>query len=457
MDNNDVKTAKSEKTSKEKRKRAGFSEERKKLIQRVVVGSLIALGLVYAIFLFVTTNFMGNNNYVTEVAEKAVVSNTIKTTAFIVRDEVPIENTSHGTLVYSVSNGDRVRKDSPVATAYQSEQDAINIQKIEDIDSKIAYLESLSDSNTSVNVGVDSVNEQLDEQMISMLDSINKDNFSALEKNESDLLSLIYRKQIITGENGSFEDIIKKLTEEKNQLKQSTSSSLGAVNSPSAGYFVHNLDGYENAFSVDDLDRITYDDFKNVEPKSVEDTDYVGKVIESVSWYIVCPITKDDQTMLSHNNGDIYVNIPMASSEDMRAKIVYTNENDDDDHIMLVLSCNDMNSSLCEIRNESVDIKVNSYEGLKISKKALHDDVCTRTTYDENGNESVVEEKAQGVYVEFGNELKFKPVYLIYSDEDYVICNENPTGDMIYDQSTVALYDKVVVEGSDLYDGKLLN
>ena len=446
-----------EKKPKTKKQRKGLSEKSKKLIQRIFVGTIITIALVYAIFLFVTTNFMGNNNYVTEMVEKTTVSNTIKTTAFIVRDEEVIENTTNGTLVYSVNNGDRVRKNGVIATSYNSEQDAINMQKISDIDDKINYLKTLSDSNTSVNVGVDTVNGQLNTQLMLLLDSINKANFSTISNTESDLLSLIYRKQIITGEQGSFKDIINSLESQKSTLESNTSNALGTVTSPSAGYFVHNLDGYENSFDVENLDRITYEDFESIQHQEVDNDKYVGKVIKSVNWYIVCPITRDDQTLLSHNNGDIYIRLPFASSEEMRAKIAYTNESDNSDTIMLVLYCNYMNSSISEIRNESVDIMVSSYEGLKVPKKALHDDYCTKTVYDENDQEHVTKEKAQGVYVEYGNELKFKPVYLIYSGDDYVICNENPLGDYTYDQKTIALYDKVVVEGSDLYNGKLLN
>ena len=458
----DAEKEESEKKKKKKKKvrkeRKRISPEKIALGKRIITGVLIGLALVYAIFLFVTTNFMGNNNYMTEMVSKTMVSNTIKTSAFIARDEAVLENTTNGILVYTKNNGDRVRKDGVIATAYQNEQDAINQQKVQEIDEKIAYLQSLSDASTSVNIGVDTVNAQLTSRFVNLLDSINKRNLTGISTVESDLMSLIYRKQIVTGEQGSFQDMINSLEGQKNKLESSTTSSLGEVVSGYAGYFVHNLDGYENIFPISDLDRITYDDFKNIKPKEVDNDKYVGKIIKSVNWYIICPISKDDQILLSHNNGDIYVNLPYASSEMMQAKIVYTNENEEDeDHIMLVLSCNYMNSSISEIRNESVDIVVNSYEGLKIPKKALHDDYCTRTTYNEDGTSSSVKERTQGVYVEYGNELKFKPVYIIYSDDDYVICDENPSSEHAYDRKTVSLYDKVVVEGSDLFDGKLLD
>ena len=124
---------------------------------------------------------------------------------------------------------------------------------------------------------------------------------------------------------------------------------------------------------------------------------------------------------------------------------------------IVVLECNYMSPALSHIRNESVDIELNTYEGLKVSKKALHDDYVTKITFDENGNKITEEVKVQGVYVKYGRQLIFKQVFILYSDEDYVICSDKPDNETLITGYTLELYDEVVVEGDDLYNGKLID
>lgn len=429
----------------------------KSFATRLIIGILIGIGLMYVVFVFITTNFMGNENYVTEIAMHTSASDTIKSNAFIIRDEEIIPKDTDGTLVFSVNNGDKVVADGTIATIYNSEEDAINSQKLIEINEKIAFLESMNDANTSVNVGVDTVNNQVNEKLVNFIGYINKGNFNNISKVDDDLISLIYRKQIIFGEQGSYKSIINSLNKEKDELLSKSKDPTGEIKSKNAGYFVSSLDGYENIFDVNKLENITYEDFKNIKKNDDNNENNVGKIIKGVNWYIICPISKDDQTTIEHYASEINIQLPYAMNEKIPARIYSTNVSpDDEDHVMLVLSCNYMNSSLAEIRNESIDVLISSFEGIKIPKKALHDDVCTKTITDENGNTKKVEETTQGVYVEFGNELIFKPVYIVYSSNDYVICSENPDSETAFDQESVRLYDKVIVEGSDLYNGKIL-
>ena len=115
-----------------------------------------------------------------------------------------------------------------------------------------------------------------------------------------------------------------------------------------------------------------------------------------------------------------------------------------------------MNDALSKLRRENVEIIVNEYEGLKLSKSALHDDDITYTVTDDSGNETKKTERVQGVYVVYGAELVFKQVSIAYAGEDFVICNEQPESGVLLNGTTVSLYDKVVIEGGDLFDGKII-
>lgn len=64
--------------------------------------------------------------------------------------------------------------------------------------------------------------------------------------------------------------------------------------------------------------------------------------------------------------------------------------------------------------------------------------------------------RSAGVYVRFGSELTFKEIVPLYSDNSFVICDPDPDDEALFSGDTIQLYDEVVVEGTDLYDGKII-
>ncbi|MBE6823874.1 MAG: hypothetical protein E7513_00860 [Ruminococcaceae bacterium] len=429
----------------------------RKLTSRIVVGVLVALVLVFIVFIFVTTNFMGSESLVTEVAYRTTVSDSISTTGFVIRDEVYIDDPNDGVLVYQVSSGDKITANGTIATIYNTEADAVNYQKFCDLQEEIDELENLNNAFSSSNIGLDSVNNRLDQKLISYIDSVNNRDFVNIATVESDLLSAIYRKQIITGDQKNFDDKISQLEEEMSNLESTMNESIGEIKSKDSGYFVSTIDGYENCFSLDDMDQITYTDIKEVKPKKVDEDKYVGKIIKGVNWYLACPVTKEQAVAITHSNTSVSVRIPYASNDSIPAKVISVNQFTEEDMAVVIIECNYMSPALSQIRNEAVDIDLNTYEGLKVNKAALHDDYVTKSVTDEQGKTTTIDSKVQGVYVKYGSQLLFKQVYIVYSDEDYVICSENPTDDVLFNGTTVALYDEVVVEGDDLYNGKLVD
>lgn len=429
---------------------------KRNITRRIIIGVSVAVVLVFVIFLFITTNFLGNNMMVTETAYRSTAYDVVKTTALVVREEEYIPSSASGVLVYSVSDGDKVTADGTIATAYNSEEDVVNMQRIAELDEKIAFLESLSTVSQNSSIGLDTVNTQINEKLVALIGSINTNSYEFIGDVEDELMTSIYRKQLITGEQGKFDDKIEQLKAEKSGLEASTGAPSGKVTTQSSGYFVSSVDGYENCVALGDLNSFYYSDYKKLKAKDVDPDAYLGKVIKGVNWYLACPVTADEATNISHNSTAVSVRIPNALTEDIPAKVMYVNNLAGEERSIVVLRCNYMNEALSKIRLESVEIVVNSYEGLRVSKSAIHDAELTRTVEDENKVEHTESKVVQGVYVEYGNELRFRQIVIAYSGDDYVICDESPAQDLLFNGNTIKLYDQVVTEGGDLYDGKLI-
>ena len=60
------------------------------------------------------------------------------------------------------------------------------------------------------------------------------------------------------------------------------------------------------------------------------------------------------------------------------------------------------------------------------------------------------DDEQRGVFILHGSTLEFRKINVIYWGEDYIICSQEPDDDYL------KLYDRIVTEGKDLYDGKVV-
>ena len=188
-------------------------------------------------------------------------------------------------------------------------------------------------------------------------------------------------------------------------------------------------------------------------------SDAVGKVVKTINWYLLCPVTSEQAlTVAAGDSKVVDVSIPRVMSGSIPATIVGVNQSSKAEGGLLVLKSDYMNGTLADIRRENITIKTRTYSGLRISRSAIHDDYVTVQDYDEDGNKigQPHQEKVQGVYVVHGKRLTFVQVKIIYSDNDFVICSDDPTDKEILNGTTLTLHDTVVVRGKELYDGKIV-
>lgn len=427
----------------------------KLLFKRILLGALTALIVIYVIYLFVSANF---NVIETENATQMTVTDKIYSEGFIVRNEEYIKNTSDGCIAYELNDGDNVEANGVVAYVYPNSTDAVSRQKIEAIDKQIDSLTALTKSYYSDSVDLDAVDSRLNNGIISFLGNVSKDGLSAASDNLDSLLYTINQRQLITGQVRDFSAKITQLEAEKNSLENSSSKSTGVIKSPKAGYFVSVLDGYETAVDSSKVTDITTKDLDNLSETKAP-SDAIGKIVSNLNWYVVCKVSSNDALNLSffENEEGITIEMPFATTGSIPATIIGINQENSDSEATVIFKCNYMNSDLADARRESVEIGIQEFTGLRVSKQALHDDYVTKYTEDEDGEDKAEQKKVQGVYVLHGSELQFKEVSIMYSDSDYVICDPEPGEGILFNGETVQLYDKVVIKGDKLYDGKIVD
>lgn len=115
-----------------------------------------------------------------------------------------------------------------------------------------------------------------------------------------------------------------------------------------------------------------------------------------------------------------------------------------------------MNSSLASLRDETAQITLHSYTGIRVGKNTVHFADVSKTVKNASGKAVTQKENVEGVYVVNGRVIQFRQIFPEYSTDSYVVCDPDPPQEDLMTDSTIKLHDEVIVEGTDLYDGKVI-
>lgn len=424
----------------------------KLLFKKILVAALTVLALIYVAYLLISANF---NMYPTENAIQTTVNDKIYTNGFIIRDENIISSNTSGVLSYSCNDGEQVEANGEIAKIYANESDAVSQTIADSLEMKKQALENIQNSNISGSVGIDTINNDINNKMISYLDYVNDCDINSVLSVSEDLLSSINQRQLYTGKYTNFNAEIAALQTQIDELRGSSGESIGVIQTDKAGYFSEHCDGYENSLKYSAIDKLSLSDLNNVSKSTVVENS-AGKIISSLNWYVACEVTADEAINLSLWDSNVSILFSDASTEAIPASIYRIDQKSKDSSALVILRCDNMDADLIEARQEPIEIRLGTYTGLRVSKRAIHDDYVTKTTYDENNNSVTEQKKVQGVYVLYGSEVQFKQISILYADDDYVICDPEPDPEILYNGDTISMYDQVIIKGDDLYDGKVI-
>ncbi len=427
----------------------------KLLFKRIIIGLLSVCIVAYIIYLLISANFV--NAVQTEEAVLNTVSDVIHSQTFIIRDESYVKNYSSGVMSYKVDDGDDVSSGQIIADIYRNENDAVSRKQINNINKQIKTLKTLSKSYYKDSVGLDTLNTQISNNIFLISENVNNGKLIDANSECENLLFSICGRQITTGNVKTFSSKINELRKERRKIKNNCSPKIGTVTSDKAGYFISNCDGYEKSYKTENLKDLTPNKFDSIKKQKV-DKNVIGKVVTDPNWYIACKVSADDAIMLSKlkNNGvSVFVSMPAIMTEKIPSRIYSINQKSRKHNAVLILTCDYMNKYIANARNENTDITTLSYTGLKVSKRAIHEDYVKKVVK-QDGKTVTKKKKVQGVYVLHGSELIFKEIVIIYSGSDYVLCEANPNEGVLFSNQTLQLYDQVVVKGDNLYDGKVI-
>ena len=422
---------------------------------KYIVPVIVAVIIIYIFVSMIVPSF--SMVYV-EPAQYETVSKTLTSEAYILRKETYITNDNGGVLYYNIDDAGSIAANGVIANIYESETDAINISKMGNLSEEIDNLKKLNSMSQVMGASLESINKSINQNLAEFIEHSQNNNFSEASDSLDGLVYSMNEKQIVTGDVTDFNTKIAELENEKAVLEQSTKQAIGQIISPVAGTFMSQVDGYENSYDCTNISNISFSELtalKEAQPTEVPQN-IIGKIISDVNWYICCPLSENDAKEFEDVYGLVDVDIPYASADTLSAKVIAVNNDVATGNAVVVLECKSMDSTLAKIRKEEVKISVKEYSGIKIEKTAVHQDKVTRTVENEDGTTRTEEKMVDGVYILYGNELRFKEIVKLYETDTFVICDTDTENEKLFSDSTVKLYDKIVTEGTDLYAGKIV-
>ena len=384
----------------------------------------------------------------TQTALVNTIYKTIDTEAFVLREESLVSYAGRGTVVPNVRNGSKVGVGDPVAKIYTSASAAEKSLEASYLQDELEYYTNVQRfSGSALAVANEIYKSNVLASLMDVETALNENALSVLPEKVRALSTNVTRQQIANGKVIDVDAQISTLTARIESLSAGLTGCT-QITAESAGYYVSETDGFESVGDYASAASMTAADVETLlraEPRPALNN--VGKLITQFNWYVVCNVPEADADVLRVGR-KLKVVFSDAGDKLLTLSVKAKNENENG-VVTLVLAGDRMDDSISALRKEHIRIRVEEYTGFPVDSKAIR--TKQEPVYDEQGKDTGKTEDVIGVYVRMERTAKFRKITIVYTGDGFVLA-EN-TADTGY----LHLYDEVIVEGTELYDGKVLD
>ncbi|WP_294826306.1 HlyD family efflux transporter periplasmic adaptor subunit [uncultured Gemmiger sp.] len=394
-----------------------------------VVG-LLALALV-SVYIIVQCFVIFRRSYKTETAIKYTLAESITLDGVVAFDSVDVAGS--GDLGYLVQDGERVTNGTVVAEVYTDDSQGLQRERLDRLERTITLL-TKSQNSTGSDLSV--LTNQTKQALYNLLDKIDTAQYSGITDAEDAFLLAQNRLQVSTGQTAGFADTIAALQVEYDSIKAQLDA-LQTITATTNGYFSSTAASPAIAAdrqALDDADPATLQKML-ADGFPAAATDRAGQITTGFSWkfYAVCDL---DTAARFDNISSVKISVPGKQNTPLSATVEEVAPDKDNGIAKIVLQCQTINAEVLSFGQETAQIDLKTYEGIRIDKEALH-----------------IVDGQRGVYVKYGNLQRFLKITTLYENDSYILIPENGK---IGTDNEVRLYDEIIVQGTNLQDGKLL-
>ncbi len=345
---------------------------------------------------------------------------------------------SGATEIY-VKNGDRVSNREIIAMLYSETEDESLKTELAEINKKIAAIE---DSNSGSSIFINDtmkMDAELSKYVDEVIEFTCNNKLDRLAEYKYKMSMLAEQKAVANGEKESSADDLSKLQVRKYELEKQLGRAENVVSADMPGIFVEGYDGFEEKLTMEKASELTPDDIrttineiKNGDVKTDDEKSYTYKIVDNYSYMVAVNLDKDFiGEMKAGDNVD--VRFTDFSSGETKATVVHISEADDKGNVTVVVKCDTYVSGLMGKRVVNIDFIKKSVSGYKVAIENIH-----------------TEEESVGLYIKRGAVMRFIPINIVYSNEEYaIVSSANPN-------QPIKAYDEVVTTAPEFRDGRVI-
>ncbi len=409
------------------------ADKRKKRKIMSLWGTLVLLLAAY--LTYVVADY-ANTDLITQSAIMQVVNDEFTATGLIVRDETVVDSniSSDSYVRYDIADGAKVASGGELAVVFDTQEKletSLEIERLERIAEK--YDEMLG----NVGVGVDEalkIEDMLLDDILELSNSVANGQFFTASEMKSDINFTLASYELVTQGDTDILAARESVLAEIDALDSSLGKIQSVVKSQESGFFVSFADGYEDLLAIDMTENLSVDRLEDlIENPPSQPESALGKIVESYDWQYICTAT--DEQIDGLVEGRTYtLRFYVGENIEVKAALVDIKSEGVDRNI-LIFESDDVITDLLLVRKETVQIVKGQYEGLRVDTDARR-----------------VVGGVVGVYVRSGMTVEFKKIDEIYSGSNFVLADDEYTT-----SDYLQLFDEIILEGKDLYHGKIVD
>lgn len=370
------------------------------------------------------------SDYKTESAYSFEVARVYSTSGVLIRDEHPIPQSRSDSLLYTIPEGGKFIATTPAAIAYSGPQAAELARGSVNMIQEQQLLEEIQrDAASSHKDNIGALSNEIFASLRTLTGDATVGKVADTEAIRLKLLDSISRMQISVGNEVSLDARLAELREITGAVETGTVVTIGET-----GYFSHFVDGYEQQFSPQSLETMSIaqldEILKQEYPYNIES---FGKCISDYNWYYVTSVPIEEIALFQEG---VNMSLTFAGSDGKTVGgwVKSITEDKPSKRALLVIQSDDISADTVARRTATVKLGFDDYKGIRFSKKALR-----------------IQDGVKGVFVRGKSAIEFKKVEIVYTGKDFYLSKLDYNSDVYLN-----IFDEIIVEGTDIYDGRPL-
>ena len=391
----------------------------------VMGGMLLALAAVYIVLQLYA--ILGRT-YQTETAISASMEDTVPLSGIAMFDAVPVSG--GGSLGYLVEDGERVTEGTVLAEIYTDPAQSTQREELDRLD---RIIDLLTKSENSVGSDLALLTAQTRTALLNLLDQLDTASYTGMSDAIDEFLLAQNRLQISTGQSSGFAATLADLQTQRDAAAAALEG-LQTITADRNGYFISTAAALPLDLTEDTLKSDTAAALSERLQQEIPTTgsDLAGRIVTGFSWrfYGVCDL---DTAARFDGVTSVKIRVPGKQDEALDATVTEVAADETAGLAKITLECRTINADVLRLGREDAEIVLNTYKGIRVSKRAMH-----------------IVDGERGVYVKYGSLQRFRRIVVLFEDEKYLLLDPEA------EDNEVRLYDEIIVEGPNLQDGGLV-